>query len=701
MPEERTLMRRAGLICLLLFIMPFVVRAESPVGHAATGKTALTDAAFPVKLGESSAELVGPWKFHTGDNLAWAQTDFDDSSWGAMDLTPPKGTQGVGWTKLGYAGYSGFAWYRLRVNVQEAGHRLALKMPDQADDAYQVFVNGQLIGDFGKFSEHGVIAYPALPEGFPLPKGIGNGTITIAIRMWMDSATPFNSPDAGGLHGPPALGYASIVRNLVRLDYDDIAHYYTGSASVEAMILLMALLMAFALAWLDPDDRAYEWLAFVSLVTLCGVAIILSVNFTAWIGQTAAVVLTDVVLTPLRIGLWVLFWGYWFRMRTIRMLHWTVWVLVAVLVVGTAMIRPPLYGQHVPVQFSSFIFPLLLVVKLGLGALLFLVAYRGFRTQKTEGWMAASAVLLVFVANYQHELRQIHVPTAFTVFGFAASLGTIATVVSLLIITVMLLRRFIQRQALKEQWKMEIQQAQQVQQVLIPHELPQVRGLTIESEYRPAREVGGDFFQIIPGRIPGEVLIVVGDVTGKGMQAGMLVALIVGAVRAAARHSSDPAQILSEVNEQLCERQQANATCLILRIDPDGTVNIANAGQLPPYLNGKEIEMEGALPIGIIPDIDFSLASFVLQPGDSLIFMSDGVVEAQNSEGSLFGFERIAEMLVHQTTAEQIAIAAQNFGQEDDILVLQIYRTPHQQPEPDEETEADFLSDASDAPATA
>jgi serine phosphatase RsbU (regulator of sigma subunit) len=99
--------------------------------------------------------------------------------------------------------------------------------------------------------------------------------------------------------------------------------------------------------------------------------------------------------------------------------------------------------------------------------------------------------------------------------------------------------------------------------------------------------VGGDFFQILPGDIPGRVLIVVGDVTGKGLQAGMLVALIVGAIRAAIHHSSDPSQILSEVNQQLCERQQASATCMILRIDPDGSVIIANAGQLPPYLNGR------------------------------------------------------------------------------------------------------------------
>jgi len=668
-------MRRAALILLLLAgLLLNRARAAEPGSQPAGAQASSAAASVPVKLGESSSKLTGPWKFHTGDNLAWAQTSFDDSSWDSMDLTTAPGTEGEGWTRRGHPGYSGFAWYRLRVDVQGATHRLALKMPDQADDAYQVYVNGQLIGDFGKFAGNRVTAYPALPEAFPLPRGIKDGAITIAIRMWMDSATIFNSPDSGGLHGPPTLGYASFVNDLIRLDYDEIAHYF-GSGFPELMILFMALLMAAALFWLDRQEQAYLWLAIVCTVTLLENAIVLSVNFTAWLGQTAAVVLSQVVLGgTVRIGLWVLFWGYWFRIAKIGRLHKVVWALVTVLVIGTAMLRAPLYGEIVPVHYATFISPTLLVVKLGLGVLLFLVAYRGFATQKTEGWMAGAAVLLGFVANYQREMRLIHVPITYSVFGFTISLGAAATITSLLIITVMQLRRFIQAQVLKEQWKLEIQQAQEVQQLLIPHELPEVTGITIESEYRPAREVGGDFFQILPLDTPGTVLIVVGDVTGKGMQAGMLVALIVGAIRGAVLHSTDPVQILREVNEQLCERQHAIATCLILRIDPDGTGIIANAGQLAPYLNGAEIEMEGAFPIGIVPDGDFAIASFALQEGDNLFLMSDGVVEATDPQGTLFGFERISELLQKKASSEEIAVAAQRFGQEDDILVVQVRR---------------------------
>jgi serine phosphatase RsbU (regulator of sigma subunit) len=236
----------------------------------------------------------------------------------------------------------------------------------------------------------------------------------------------------------------------------------------------------------------------------------------------------------------------------------------------------------------------------------------------------------------------------------------------------MLLRRFIYSQRKQEQWKLEIEQARHVQQVLIPDKLPKVDGLAIESVYRPAREVGGDFFQVFPGGPAGTAFIVVGDVTGKGLQAGMLVALIVGAIRSALHHTTDPARILSVVNDQLCEREHSSATCMILRVERDGLVHLSHAGHLPPYLNGKEMDLEGALPLGILGDIEFSSVSFRLSEGDVLVLMSDGIAEAQDSHGRLFGFDRVQEMLATKAKPAEIAAAAQEFGQEDDILIMQV-----------------------------
>ena len=663
-------MRRFWL-CLLLLL---------PTGRQLIATQPAT--AMHITLGNAAVELSGPWKFHTGDNLAWAQPDFDDSAWTTMDMTPPPGTADAtlgssgyipGWTDRGYAGYSGYAWYRLRVDVRGADDPLALRMPDNADDAYQVYVNGQQIGSFGRFTAHSVTAYSTLPRAFRLPEDIRSGPVTIAIRMWMDSATPFNSPDAGGLHEPPVLGHASTIAAQIRLGWDDIAHD-VGSGFLEMLILLLALIVALSLFWLDRKESAYLWLALVSLVTLMGNAIVLLVNFMAWIGQTPSVILEDDILTPIRIGLWVVFWGYWFRVGRLGRLHREVWGFVLLLALGTALLRPPLYGQMISVNVATYLVPFLLVIKLALAALLFLVTYQGIRQHKAEGWMALPAVLLAAISQYQHELRLIHIPTAFALFGFQISLGTASTMLSLLLVTVMLSRRFLHSQRKQEQWRLEIKQAQHVQQVLIPEKLPTIAGLTIESEYRPAREVGGDFFQIIPGDGDGSVLIVVGDVTGKGLQAGMLVALIVGAIRSAVQHSTDPLGVLNSLNEELCDREHASATCLMLRIEADGMVTLANAGHLPPYLNGQEMPMEGSLPLGVILGVEFPVMYFKLKNADALMLMSDGIAEAQDEHGHLFGFERIDQMLRAPITAASLAAAAQEFGQEDDILVLRIER---------------------------
>jgi hypothetical protein len=558
------------------------------------------------------------------------------------------------------------------VDVQGSGQPLALKMPGHdVDDAYQVFVNGVQIGQLGKFNGHSVTAFNTLPRAFQLPKDLTSGRMSVAIRFWMDSATPFNSPDAGGLHSPPVLGNARDIAGQVRLDFDDISHV-VGSGFLESLVLIMALVMASALYWLDAKEQAYFWLALVCLVTLLGNSIVQLASFTTPMGQTDGVILHDVLSTPIRIGLWVMFWAYWFRLPKLHRIHWITWTLVALLAIGTAMLRPPLYGQTIPVQTAGILIPAVTFLKLGLGVVLLLVAYMGFKRNKAEGGMAGAAVMLAFAANFQHELQLIHIGVSTPIFGFRVSLGTISTILSLLIISVMLLTRFVRSQRLQEQWKIEIEQARSVQHLLIPDELPAIHNMLIRSEYHPAREVGGDFFQIIPLDDTGSALVMVGDVTGKGLQAGMLVALIVGAIRASVQQTTDPAQILAMVNDQLAERQHSSATCVILRISDDGIVRLAHAGHLPPYLNGRELQIEGALPLGMVPGIEFPSHSLQLNAGDELTLMSDGVVEAQGASGQLFGFDRVHEMMAQHATAGDLAAAAKEFGQADDITVLQV-----------------------------
>jgi hypothetical protein len=339
--------------------------------------------------------------------------------------------------------------------------------------------------------------------------------------------------------------------------------------------------------------------------------------------------------------------------------------------VGTAMLRPPLYGVIVPVRTVTYLLHIIQTLKLTFAATLFAVTFLGIRKQKTEGWLAFFAVLLVAISLYQRELHALlHVKTTFVLLGFNISLGTISTIFSLWSSPSCCCVVFCKRSASGSNGRRRSSRHNKCSM----SSSQTIAGFAIESEYRPAREVGGDFFQILPGQDPGGALIVVGDVTGKGLQAGMLVAVIVGAIRTAAQYHSDPLILMNSLNDQLSGRVGAIATCLILRITADGGVTLANAGHLAPYLNGVEIQMEGALPIGMLPQADFSVTHFELAPGDTLMLMSDGVVEAQDQHKNLFGFERIREVLQQQISAAALASAAQEFGQEDDILVLRTQR---------------------------
>jgi hypothetical protein len=652
----------------------------------------VTHAQQQVTLGNATAELTGPWKFHTGDNMAWAQPGFDDSAWGTMDLAPPPGSvdpnSGLGgfvpgWTARGYPGYSGYAWYRLRVNIvqenassaaQGANRRLAIRMPDDVDDAYQLYVNGQLAGEFGKFSNRGVAYYYSQPRAFSLPSGIAaSSPVTIAIRMWMDAATPLLLPDAGGLHGPPALGHSRIILDLLRLNQYAV-HLSGSSALFELAIQPLAILIAFSLFALDRNEIAYLWLGISCTISLVFLLFLQMSVYTTWIPETSFTLFA--VLPPLQIGVWILFWSYWFHLeRTVQMawLYRFTGAVVLLLAIATAMQQPPLYGRVVPVHTIHWLSPLAEVLNLLLGVVLVWVSYQGIRRNRAEGWLALTAVLLVGISRNVRQLAALHIPTGFSLFGIHIPLAQIGTVPSLAIITVLMLRRFLQSQREREQWKQEIEQARQVQQMLIPEALPVVPGFTLESEYRPAQQVGGDFFQIIPHSADGSILIVLGDVSGKGLKAAMLVSLIVGSIRMVAETTQEPMAILQALNRRLCGRMQGHfATCVVTHIAANGETTLANAGHLAPYLNGKEIAIAGSLPLGIIEAAEFSRTDLRLCENDRLTFMTDGVVEAQNEQKELFGFER-AQQIGNQPAAV-IAEAAQKFGQEDDITVVSVVR---------------------------
>lgn len=669
-------MRHLRILALLLVVGAPSLRSK---GATTTSSAPTTIPVRQITIGNSVAVLDGQWKFHTGDNMQWAQPKYDDSAWATMDLTPPKGSYDPiigssgfvpGWTARGYPGYSGYAWYRLRVNIQNSQTSLALKMPSDFDDIYQIYVNGRLIGQFGRFTAHGVTAYLSQPQAFPLPANFRGGLATIAIRMWMAADLPLLYVNVGGLHGPPVLGQQATIASLLRIDWDANDRSYALQFA-EMAILLLALLVAFALFWLDRSEPAYLWLGLV-----CTAMLALSVQFTSahyvtWIGSNPQFLLQDAVLIPLTIGLWVVFWSDWFRLPHMGRIHRTVWSLVVLLAIGTVMLRTPVYGTVVPVHAAVWLTPLTETLKLLLGLVLVWVTVRGIRSNKFEGWLALPAVVLVAISGYQVELLALQVPVVYFLFGFGIELDQIAAILSLLIVTVLMLRRYLHNQREREQWKLEIEQARQVQSLLLPNIVPATPGFAIESVYRPAQQVGGDFFHLRPAE-DGSLLVVVGDVSGKGLKAAMTVSAIIGALRGCS--SRAPAGILTYLNAVLHGQVQGFATCCVCLIATDGGMAIANAGHIPPYRNGEEMTVGGGLPLGVISYVDYEQTTFHLAPGDRLTFVSDGVIEATNSHRELFGFDRTRR--ISNRAAVDIADAAQTFGQQDDITVVSVVFEP-------------------------
>jgi serine phosphatase RsbU (regulator of sigma subunit) len=329
----------------------------------------------------------------------------------------------------------------------------------------------------------------------------------------------------------------------------------------------------------------------------------------------------------------------------------------------------------VPHSISAAFGNVNLAAKLLFLPLMLVCIVQGIRKEGLEGWSVLPAVVLWGVAQFWEELNLLHIHLTWFPLGVQITLGDIANLLLAFVIAWLLLRRLLGRVRRQRLMELDVKQAQEVQRVILPEPIATLPGLAIESEYRPAREVGGDFFQILPHPSNGSMLIVAGDVAGKGLQAGMLVALLVGAIRTSANFDPDPLAVLKVLNQRLWGRSHAAATCLALRIAADGRAMLANAGHLPPYLNGHPVEIEGSLPLGMIEDAEFSVLQFGISEGDHLLLMSDGIAEATDLNGNLFGFERVLDLLHNSASAAAIATAAQNFGQEDDISVISITRT--------------------------
>jgi hypothetical protein len=642
-------------------------------------------------LSRSAAPLYGPWKFTIGDSPIdpasgqplWAQPGFDDSKWESVDLTPASGSENPiigasgfvrGWTARGHAGYWGYGWYRLRIQIDsEPDVALALAGPSQVDDAYQIFSNGSMIGNFGDFSGSLPRLYYAQPVIFALPPSPSR-TQVLAFRIWMQPQTLYQGSAVGGFESAPVIGESSTIALVNQSHLDELKRAYLWQP-IEALMLGLLGLLAFSLFLFDRSDHVYLW---IGGLLLLGAIDAISGSFAVWstfIDARYDQVSHNFVLFSLESAGWVMIWRVWFRQRRPSWLPWALIPMVIALGVSQAL-SENFFRAVAGTEFTTIGHSVSLLVRLMLASFLLLVVIQAIRDHGIEGWLALPPALLASSAEFSHEIGLLGFRVTWFPFGVQINLAVASRLLLVVVLTILLVRRLILSIRLQRLMALDFKQAQEVQSVILPQSHTRVSGLDIESEYRPARQVGGDFFQIIPHPSDGSVLIVVGDVAGKGLQAGMLVALLIGAIRSTAETTTEPLAVLQALNRRLIGRGEAFATCLAMRIASDGHIALANAGHLPPYLNGEPIELAGALPLGAMEGAEFSVSQLHLKAGDKLFITTDGLAEATNSEGKLFGFARVQDLVKAGTSASAIAEAIQHYGQEDDISIVSLTRVP-------------------------
>jgi serine phosphatase RsbU (regulator of sigma subunit)/predicted ester cyclase len=243
----------------------------------------------------------------------------------------------------------------------------------------------------------------------------------------------------------------------------------------------------------------------------------------------------------------------------------------------------------------------------------------------------------------------------------------------------------------RERVEQELQVARSIQQASLPNDVPKLEGWEIVHHYQPAREVGGDFYDILE-LANGQLGLLVGDATSKGVPAALVMASTRSMLRAVARGSDySPGEVLSRVNDSLVTDIPPNmfVTCFYCILDPEnGSLNYANAGHDLPYLhrNGEAEELRArGMPLGLMPAMNYEEKEMVLQAGEAALFYSDGLVEAHDSKGEMFGFPRLQRLLAQHDENESAlrnflmeelySFVGESWEQEDDITLLTLRRS--------------------------
>ena len=602
----------------------------------------------------SAAEPLPRYRF--GDEPRWADPKFDDSGWPEAKNgrwpAPPDG--------------SGMIWVRFRIPVAAdytgplaiASNTVgASSLPDQ------IWVNGCEVGRHGSLPPRSYERVRPSTTVFDLPSrcAAAGQTALVAWRAWYP---PYRRASTGG-----RFHFEIGSRRLLRLQETSTIATSRLAVSFTALMWLgfIAFGMVLLLTWrLGRGSRELRWFAIFLLTEGADQFFYTSANFLrpeiSW--QAFWLVLCVLVWMSF-VALYEFEWAV-FRLRSLWFLR---------LLEATAAVVSSLYFSTLTqsasvawVATATTSFHLIYAVS---GFVTIGIALWQFRrSPETRNVGAAIALWTIFKMEERAALGPALVLRPLVWEGINISFGDISDILFASAVGFMLLRRIWKTWRHTQELDAEFQAASQMQRLLVPPAVS-VSGFAVASVYLPAQQVGGDFFWTVPGR-DGSLLLVAGDVSGKGLKAAMTVATLAGALRN--ETCRRPAQVLARLNGVLLAQRGGAGftTCCAVLFDRDGHVTVANAGHVPPYRNGEEIAVESGLPLGLIPESEYAEVVAELAPGDRITLVSDGVVEARNAGRELYGFERMRALSTR--SAADIAETARAFGQEDDISVITVTR---------------------------
>jgi len=596
-------------------------------------------------------QLNTGWRTHAGNDLSWASPGFDDTSWKLSAL---------GESHTPTPGANDERWYRLRLDLP-AGHPPLALLEVGGEGMYEVYLNGKLLPGARLRCPWGC-AWRPIARGVQIDNAdtfAGSGPSVLAVHTRVPNNTLFHPLPA---EGPwVSIGTRGAIEDAASARQSERLRGLILRYGIAALLVLAAIPLVL-LSRLQRNHREYLWVG-LNLLCLANVNIALTPALFVFL-ELPAIYLAPITQVE---------FAFSFAGRPVTRI-WRVYQ--AVIVVAIFTLLPLLWIGKLDFFPYQAIEAALLIPAMAILPVLLFVWYR--QGNREAGWLIVPSLFpllsicvidLGLIGTWLGARPLAVLLNPIPIGSFTFSPPEPANLLYLFAIGIVIFLRFNRVSHQQARSATELEAAQRVQSLLMRSAHTEGTRFRIEAVYRPAAEVGGDFFHT--AEIDGVTRIVVGDVSGKGLGAAMLVSALIGALDA--NLDTNPSALLKQLNALLLLRQQGGfTTCLVLRADPSGALTIANAGHLAPYIDGCELTLENGLPLGLSADANYAESTFTLAPGAQLTMLTDGVVEARSEKGELLGFDRLAKLSLN--SAAEIADTAKAFGQDDDITVLTLQR---------------------------